>query len=105
MRINFRVPDQPDGMAHATILRRLPESGGPPNWHRQLWNNSPRPREELVVWSTNTFERSQVMPLVSMSGKMCIVTGANSGIGKETALGLARSEEHTSELQSLRHLV
>ncbi|MBZ5695378.1 MAG: SDR family oxidoreductase [Acidobacteriia bacterium] len=26
----------------------------------------------------------------SMSGKTCIVTGANSGIGKETALGLAR---------------
>ena len=30
------------------------------------------------------------MPPVSMSGKTCIVTGANSGIGKETALGLAQ---------------
>src|ERR1039458_2527449 len=30
------------------------------------------------------------MPLASMSGKMCIVTGTNSGIGKETALGLAQ---------------
>jgi NAD(P)-dependent dehydrogenase (short-subunit alcohol dehydrogenase family) len=48
------------------------------------------PREKLVVQSTNTFERSHVMPLASMSGKLCIVTGANSGIGKETALGLAQ---------------
>ena len=31
------------------------------------------------------------MPPVSMSGKTCIVTGANSGIGKETALGLAQT--------------
>ena len=30
------------------------------------------------------------MPSTSMSGNTCVVTGANSGIGKETALGLAR---------------
>src|SRR5579862_8291720 len=30
------------------------------------------------------------MSPASMSGKICIVTGASSGIGKETALGLAQ---------------
>ena len=30
------------------------------------------------------------MTLTDMSGKTCVITGANSGIGKETALGLAQ---------------
>src|SRR5579871_4209218 len=34
--------------------------------------------------------KGQVMSPASMSGKTCIVTGANTGIGKETALGLAQ---------------
>jgi NAD(P)-dependent dehydrogenase (short-subunit alcohol dehydrogenase family) len=49
----------------------------------------------------------------SMSGKICIVTGANSGIGKETALGLAQlggrvimvcrnAEKGTAALEEIR---
>ncbi len=29
-------------------------------------------------------------PNTSMQGKVCIITGANSGVGKATAMGLAR---------------
>ena len=29
---------------------------------------------------------------MSMKGKICIVTGANSGIGKATAMGLAKMD-------------
>jgi NAD(P)-dependent dehydrogenase (short-subunit alcohol dehydrogenase family) len=29
-------------------------------------------------------------PSVNMTGKLCLITGANAGIGKQTALGLAR---------------
>ena len=35
-----------------------------------------------------------------LSGKTALVTGAARGIGKAVAMKFARSEEHTSELQS-----
>ncbi|TXT63219.1 MAG: Rhamnolipids biosynthesis 3-oxoacyl-[acyl-carrier-protein] reductase [Promethearchaeota archaeon] len=38
-------------------------------------------------------ERDEIYS-VNMSGKNCIVTGANSGIGKQTALGLAKLNSH-----------
>ena len=37
-----------------------------------------------------------------LDGKIALVTGASYGIGFAMASGLARSEEHTSELQSQR---
>ena len=36
----------------------------------------------------------------NLKNKIALVTGAGKGIGKACAIALARSEEHTSELQS-----
>jgi NAD(P)-dependent dehydrogenase (short-subunit alcohol dehydrogenase family) len=47
------------------------------------YNNKQYNREVLDVGDPSN-------ELHTMAGKICIVTGANSGIGKETALGLAR---------------
>jgi NAD(P)-dependent dehydrogenase (short-subunit alcohol dehydrogenase family) len=39
-------------------------------------------------------EKDMSISSKSMTGKICVVTGANSGLGKATALGLARMDAH-----------
>ena len=45
-------------------------------------------------------QRILLARLFGLQGKVAAVTGAAEGIGREIAQHLARSEEHTSELQS-----
>ncbi|KAL1449647.1 hypothetical protein WDU94_002133 [Cyamophila willieti] len=44
----------------------------------------------FVVWLYNYFTRGECKDGTNMKGKTVIVTGANSGIGKETAKDLAK---------------
>src|SRR3712207_7304685 len=69
------------------------------------------PRSTLFPYTTLFRSRSNPeasmtasSDLLDFSGKVVLITGAATGIGRAVAIGL-RSEEHTSELQSRQYLV
>src|SRR5262245_65040145 len=56
-----------------------------------------------LATSTSPSTRSRVATTVTVAGRAG--SGAGAGFTGAGSSGLTRSEEHTSELQSLRHLV
>src|SRR3712207_6938958 len=68
-----------------------------------------RPRRSTLFPYTTLFrsrqEDDRMDAAAALTGRVALVTGVASGLGRASALALARSEEHTSELQSRQYLV
>src|ERR1035438_1705737 len=70
-----------------------------PRQHRLLRPERNRPESAMNIHPTAIVDPTAKVPASCKIGAYCVV-GANVELGEN-----CRSEEHTSELQSLRHLV
>ena len=81
---------------------RSQEAQGEPLSHSDVPGLARRQCAKLVKTYDRTIApalpggRARKIMLRTMQGKICLITGATSGIGKETALGLARRGAHVA---------